>query len=204
MTTHETTSYQGDIVGQQTDDDSEEVLFRHTFETRARLIGASKAILWLSCPDHNDFDVFVQIRKADQTGNILRNVNIPLEELGVHSEAEVQTVNTLKYLGPTGILRASHRAFDPKLSKPHWPAHDHTKCDLISPGSIVKLEIGLWPAAIQFEPGEQLVLKVSGHPMVLAEFEPLRGGFITGNKGRQILHFGGEYESRLEIPFVQV
>ncbi|KAJ5653048.1 hypothetical protein N7490_000051 [Penicillium lividum] len=199
-----TASYQGDIVGQQTDDDREEILFRHAFQERTRLIGTSKATLWLSCQDHNDFDVFVQIRKADWSGNILRNVNIPLQELGVHSEAEVQTVNTLKYLGPTGVLRASHRALDPILSKPHWPAHDHSKLDLIPPGDIVKLEIGIWPAAIQFEPGEQLVLKVSGHHMTLAEFEPLRGGFVTGNKGRQVLHFGGDYESKLEIPCVPI
>ncbi|KAJ6002601.1 hypothetical protein N7451_005148 [Penicillium sp. IBT 35674x] len=199
-----TASYQGDIVGQQTDEDAEEILFRHTFQETTRLIGASKATLWLSCQDHNDFDVFVQIRKADRSGKVLRNVNIPLQELGVQSEDEVQTVNTLKYLGPTGILRASHRAFDPILSKPHWPAHDHSKFDLVPPGEIVKLELGLWPAAIQFEPGEQLILKVAGHHMTLAEFEPLRGGFVTGNKGRQVLHFGGEYESKLEIPCVRV
>jgi predicted acyl esterase len=195
-------SYQGDIVGQQTDDDYEEILFRRTFKEKTRLIGSSKATIWLSCPDHDDFDVFVQIRKADRYGKILRNVNIPLGELGVHSEDEVQTVNTLKYLGPTGILRASHRALDPILSKPHWPAHDHSKLDLIPPGQIVKLEISLWPAAIQFEPDEQLVLKIAGHHMTLAEFEPLRGGFVTGNKGRQVLYFGGEHESSLEIPYV--
>ncbi|KAJ5814182.1 uncharacterized protein N7503_000932 [Penicillium pulvis] len=198
-----TASYQGDIVGQQMDDDPEKILFRHTFQETTRLIGTSKATLWLSCQDHNDFDVFVQIRKADRSGKILRNVNIPLQELGVDSEAEVQTVNTLKYLGPTGILRASHRAFDPILSKPHWPAHDHSKLDLVPPGEIVKLEISLWPAAIQFEPGEQLILKVAGHHMTLAEFEPLRGGFVTGNKGRQVLYFGGGYESKLEIPCVR-
>ncbi|KAJ5655350.1 hypothetical protein N7507_007300 [Penicillium longicatenatum] len=195
-------SYQGDIVSQQTDDDYEEILFRHTFKEKTRLIGTSKATLWLSCPDHDDFDIFVQIRKADRYGKILRNVNIPLGELGVHSGEEVQTVNTLKYLGPTGILRASHRALDPILSKPHWPAHDHSKLDLIPPGQIVKLEISLWPAAIQFEPDEQLVLKIAGHHMTLAEFEPLRGGFVTGNKGRQVLYFGGEHESSLEIPYV--
>lgn len=197
-------SYRGDVVGQQMDNDMEEIIYRHVFKQRTRLIGASKATLWISCLESEDFDVFVQLRKADQSGNILRNVNVPLEDLGVHSEEDVQTVNTLKYLGPTGILRASHREIDPTLSKPHWLAHNHKKVDLIPPGKTVKLEIGIWPSAIQFEPNEQLILKIAGHHMTLAEFEPLRGEFVTGNKGRQVLHFGRDYESKLEIPIILV
>ncbi|KAN0104342.1 alpha/beta-hydrolase [Hyaloscypha variabilis] len=193
-------SYQSDAPAQQVDNDSEEVAFRYTFTEQATLIGASKALLWISCPDHNDFDVFVQIRKADKTGKILQNLNMPLNAPGMPSEDEISTINTLKYLGPTGILRASHRAIDPVLSKPHWPAHDHTKLRTIPPGQAVLLEIGLWPAAIQFETEESLVIKVAGHPMTLAEFEPLRGQFLAGNKGKHTLHYGGEFDSRLEVP----
>lgn len=116
----------------------------------------------------------------------------------------MDTINVLKYVGPTGILRASHRALDPVLSKPHWPAHDHTRAELITLGSIAKLEIGIWASAIQFEVGEKLIFKVSGHQMTLAKFESLLGGFSTRNKGRQILHFGPEFDSRLEIPIVEI
>lgn len=197
-------SFLGDAAAQQNDADTEEISFTHTFTAQTTLIGAAKATLWMSCPEHHDFDVFVQIRKADASGKMLLNVNIPLEELGVSSEDEVDNTNVLKYVGPTGILRASHRTLDPVLSKPHWPAHDHTKEDLVEPGSIVKLEIGIWASAMQFDAGEKLVFKVSGHQMTLAEFESLRGGFLTGNKGKQIVHFGPEFDSRLEIPIVQI
>lgn len=96
------------------------------------------------------------------------------------------------------MLRASHRALDGSLSKPQWPAHDHSRISPVPPGSVVKLEIGLWPAAIQFEAGEGLMLKISGHHMALAEFVPLRSRFITGNEGRHHVYFG-DYASHIII-----
>ncbi len=197
-------TYQSDIPAQQIDADPEEVSFTYTFPEKCTIIGPSKAILYLSCPDHDDMDVFVIIRKADKNGKVLRNLNIPLKELGNVSEDDVEDLNTLKYIGPMGCLRASHRALDSELSKPHWPAHNHMKEEKISPGDVVKLEIGIWPAAIQWEAGEKLVVRVSGHDMRLAEFPPLQGAFSSGNKGGHVLHFGGEYNSRLEIPTVLV
>ncbi|KAJ5874233.1 uncharacterized protein N7529_002663 [Penicillium soppii] len=58
----------------------------------------------MSCNDHDDMDVFVQVRKADTDGRILQNVNGPLSDLKM-AESDVDSVNPLKYLGPTGILR---------------------------------------------------------------------------------------------------
>ncbi len=197
-------SYQSDASAFQVDDDHAFAEFTYTFTEKATLIGYSKAVLYMSCPGHDDLDVFVILRKADKNGKVLRNVNIPLHELGVTSEDEVETINSLKYLGPSGVLRAGHRALDPHLSKPHWPAPDHTREQKIPPGQIVKLEIGIWPAAIQFEVGEKLVFRVAGHQMVLAEFAPLRGQFKTGNKGRHVVHFGGEYDSHVVVPFVPI
>lgn len=186
------------------DTDTEELLFTHTFSTTTYLVGSSKAFLYMSCPDHTDLDVFVQLRKASSSGELLQNINIPLKALGISSADEVGTINSNKYLGPSGILRASHRALDTKLSKAHWAVHSHKEEDeqMVEPGKVVKLEIGIWPTGMVFEAGEKLVLKVAGHPLVLAEFEPLRGKFVAGNRGRHLLHLGGEYESFLEIPTV--
>ncbi len=75
-------------------------------------------------------------------------MNVPLEHLGAASAEELLDINVMKYLGPTGILRASHRTLDLGLSKPYWPAHDHTQERKIPLGEIVRREIGLWPAAI--------------------------------------------------------
>lgn len=201
---HDAVPYQSDVPALQVDNDAEEVQFRVTFNQTTTLIGPSKVVLYMSCQDHNDLDVFVQLRKADKHGTILRHCNIPLEDIGLSEPptGDADLTNVLYYLGPTGILRASHRKLDVMLSKPHWPAHDHSREELIEPGDIVKLEIGIWAGAIQFEAGEQLVLKIAGHHMALAEFEPLRGKFDTGNKGRHVVHFGSEYVSHLSIPIV--
>jgi predicted acyl esterase len=185
----------------QIDNDSEEAAFSFTFNRRRTIVGALKAVLFMSCPDHDDLDVFVQLRKVDCRGQVLQNINIPLVHLGLGSKGDVESINTLIYLGPTGVLRASHRALDARLSKPHWPAHAHSRISPVPPGSVVKLEIGLWPAAIQFEPGETLMLKIAGHHMTLAEFVPLRGRFATGNKGTHHVHFGN-FASHIVIPTV--
>ena len=194
-------SHQSNAPAWQIDNDPEEAIFSFTFTERKTIVGASKAVLYMSCPDHDDLDMFVQLRKVDRHAQILHNINIPLQQLGLASEKEVESINNLKYLGPTGVLRASHRDLDMGLSKPHWPAHDHSRSSPVTPGSIVKLEIGLWPAAIQFEPGESLMLKVAGHHMELAEFVPLRGRFTTGNQGNHHVYFG-DFASHLLIPTV--
>lgn len=197
-------SYQSDASSEQIDVDTEHAEWTYTFDKPSTLIGPPKATVYMSCPDHDDMDVFVIIRKADRQGKVLRNLNIPLHEIGYAREEDVPDLNVPKYIGPSGVLRASHRAIDLKLSKPHWHIHDHTREAKIVPGEIVKLEIMLWPAAIGFEAGEKLIFRVAGHQMTLAEFPELRGGFTTLNQGRHFVHVGGQYESRVEIPFVVI
>jgi len=197
----EKVSYQADTEALQMDTDTEEVLFSYTFPKRSLLVGYSKAVLHMSCSEHDDMDVFVQLRKADASGKILQNINIPLEDLKMAAE-EVESLNTLKYLGPTGILRASHRELDSKLSKLHSPVPAHTNSEKVPPGNVVSLTIGLWPTGMVFEKGEKLVLKIAGHPLVLAEFPPLRGAFKAGNVGRHVVYFGGRHDSHIVIPLV--
>jgi uncharacterized protein len=161
----------------QEDADPGELHFTYTFPSRSYLLGSSLATLFVSTAATDDLDVFVQLRKADQTGKILQSYNVPLADLARMgmSEHEIPVINPLIYLGPTGHLRASHRALDPLLSKPHWPIHAHTAEEKIPPGQVTKLDIGVWPGGMVFSPGEQLVVKVSGHWMTLAEYPHLRG-----------------------------
>ncbi|KAI4943259.1 hypothetical protein J4E91_009458 [Alternaria rosae] len=191
-------SYASDAKAENFDADPEELSFTYTFAKQTRLIGSSKAVLYMSCPDHDDLDVFVILRKIDKDGRILRNCNIPFAELkavggdgidDIVDPHELPTLNTLQYVGPSGILRASHREIESSISKHNFPHHKHTSEAKISPGQIVKLEIGIWAAGIQFEAGEKLVLRVSGHDMRLPEFEALRGSFTTANKVLPLLEY---------------
>lgn len=185
------------------DTDSEEIQYEYTFTRRTYLIGYPKAVLYMACPDHDDLDVFVQLRKSDVAGNMLQNINIPVKDLGIPA-SEVETVNCMKYLGPSGILRASHRQCSLELSKPHWSVHAHDRADLIPPGQVVELEIGLWSTGMVFEVGEKLIFKIAGHHMTLAEFASLRGEFRADNKGRHQIYSGPQNPSRLIIPVVHI
>jgi predicted acyl esterase len=204
--------YASDAKAENFDADSEELSFTYTFSKQTRLIGSSKAVLYMSCPDHDDLDVFVILRKIDKDGRVLRNCNIPFAELkavggdgidNIVDPYDLPTLNSLQYVGPSGILRASHREIDASISKHNFPHHKHTSEEKFFPGQVVKLEIGMWAAGIQFEAGEKLVLRVSGHDMRLPEFEALRGSFTTANKGRHVIHVGGEHDSHLVLPLLE-
>ena len=203
MSSKGSASYHSDAPALQMDSDSEELLFEWTFRRRTAVVGYPKAVLYMSCQQHDDMDVFVQMRKADEHGTILQNINIPLEDLHMKAE-DVETTNLQKYLGPNGTLRASRRKLNEELSTSYWPIHAHDTDQKISPGEVVKLSIGLWPTGIIFECGQKLVLKVAGHSLVLAEYVALRGTFQAENKGTHVVHFGGDYGSHVVLPLVDI
>lgn len=197
-------SYQSDVDSQQMDNDTEELHFKLRLPERCLLVGSVKAVLYVSCNDFDDLDIFLQIRKADKDGNILQSHNVPIQDMereGVPKD-KVPLLNTFIYLGPHGQIRASHRAVDRKLSKPHYIAHEHRKEERIPAGQIVKVETSIWPGGIILEKDEFLVFKISGHPMYLAEFPTLRGQFKARNKGLHHVHLGGTEGSHIIVPFL--
>ena len=188
------------------DDDADEALFWFTFTERSYLLGSVKAVLAMSCADYNDMDIFLSIRKADCSGKILRYANVPSNEMSANGVVpdDVPLLNLCYYLGPHGQIRASHRAIDEELSKPHYIQHKHTQEEKIPPGTVVELTTSLWPGGIIFDKGESLIFKVSGHAMTLAEFPTLRGTFVVQNLGNHCIHCGGQNGSYIEVPFVKI
>jgi predicted acyl esterase len=145
------------------------------------------------------------LRKLSVDGELMEQSNIPLHEIPVKSVKEVANVNPCKYLGPTGILRASHRAIDPEQSTEYWPHHPHLQADFVTPGDVVAMDIGIWPMGIVYEKGEGLRLQISGKTMVLPEWDNPHVAHQepTFNKGLHNVHLGGEYrESYLLVPQV--
>lgn len=199
-------SYQSDVPFLQMDNDTEELRFQHRFTSSAYLVGSARAKLFMSTPPdsgHDDMDIWLQLRKVDRSGNVLQQLTIPSQDSPI-PDSEVPVINPLRYLGPSGALRASYRALSPSESTPEFPEHDYTRRDPISPGQVMELNIGLWQTGMAFEEGESLLFKISGHPMTLAEFEPLRGAELSQNKGRHVLHFGAETPSALIVPFIEI
>ncbi|OHE90871.1 hypothetical protein CORC01_13816 [Colletotrichum orchidophilum] len=176
---------------------TESVVLTHTFSQSTKLLGPTKLVVHVSCPSATDFDVYAQLRKRDQDGNDLEHLNIPFEALPVSNLKEIPNINPLKYLGPNGRLRASKRKVAPELSLNYWQTLAHDEDIEVKAGEIVKMEVWIWPTAIQFDAGEQLVLKVAGTDnMTLPEFELLAQEPAIA--AAQIVHVGGEFESYLE------
>ncbi|GKT86480.1 X-Pro dipeptidyl-peptidase C-terminal non-catalytic domain-containing protein [Colletotrichum tofieldiae] len=134
--------------------------FKYIFTETTRIMGLPKAVLYMSCPDHDDMDLYVMIQKLDKDGTQMKNLNVPWKGIPVKSFEEFnpeQETEVVLYKGPVGILRASHRAIDEARSMhPHWPFHPHEKEEKITPGEVVRLDIGIWALGIEFEAGESV------------------------------------------------
>ncbi|KAK0129149.1 hypothetical protein ONS95_001084 [Cadophora gregata] len=184
--------------------------FTYTFPTKARLIGLPKAILYMSCPNRDDFTVFVILRKKDRNGKDLMHLNFPFSATPIKSIDEIPEKDQASlnlHLGSTGILRASHRAIDPKKSiHPQFPFHPHTKQEKVQPGTVVRLEIGIWAMDVDFDEGESISLRVGGQFPSLAEYKSFSGPRPEHelNTGQHLIHCGGEYPSSVILPFTPV
>jgi hypothetical protein len=199
-------SYQADYEAKIDESDTEELSFTFTFSEPTWLVGYSKAVLHLSCDSSEEIDVFVQLRKLDASGNVLQNLNVPLDQLQPpkSTAAEVSNSCFLKYLGPNGALRASHAGtILPRGDEDLWPEYAHDFTTPIKLDTIIRLEVPIWPSGITFDKGESLMLKVSGHYMNLMEFEALNGKSRIENKGCHVLHYGGNFDSHLVVPLTK-
>lgn len=187
----------------------EYVGFTHTFDKYTELCGFAKAELFMSTPDHNDMDVHIIIRKLDARGNPTQHFNIPFKDLPPGtSESDIPNENIWRYVGPSGRLRASHRAvgIEPGysqeklalLSKAYvW--HPHDKEEKLEPNQVVKLDITIWAGGMIFDQGESMRLDVLGHEPRIPEFEDLDKQLKNFNVGRHVVYTGGKYPSSLYV-----
>ncbi|KAM0415972.1 hypothetical protein ACHAPT_013071 [Fusarium lateritium] len=181
--------------------------FSYTFEKPSRLIGLPKAVLYVSCDTWDDFTVFTILRKKDKNGKELYHLNFPLEATPVKSVDEItaqdRTSMTL-WPGSVGLLRASHRAIDLSRSlHPQFPFHPHQKQEKVTPGTVVKLEIGIWAMGVDFDAGETISLRVGGQFPGIAEYKAYSDPRPEHelNRGEHKVHFGEQYPSSLILPF---
>jgi uncharacterized protein len=182
---------------------AESVSFSHIFPSKTRLVGLPKAVLYMSCPDHDDMDVYIQLEKLSKTGEPMTNLNVPWQGLPVSKFSEFkpeQATEVVQYRGPIGILRASQRHIDEAQSMhPHWPFHPHDREERVPPGTIVKLDIGIWAFGIEYEAGEGIRVQISGRTRSVDNFGTLEH---LKNKGMHKVHVGGETSSYVILPYV--
>lgn len=109
-----------------------------------------------------------------------------------------------KTLGPQGFLRVSHTITKvPELSTEQEIFYQHDRREAISPGSIVKVEITLWPMGMVFAPGEGVMLRVSGHDMAYPESDRVKLDTVSNeNIGFHEIHTGGKHDSHVVLPII--
>jgi predicted acyl esterase len=176
--------------------------FTYTFPQKTRLIGLPKAVVYMSCADHDDMDIYICLRKLSASGEPMLNLNLPWSDVPVSKIADIpedKRTEVILYMGPVGILRASHREIDQSRSMhENWPYHPHENEEKVPPGQIVKLEVGIWAMGIEYEAGESIRVQVSG----INQGMHFSTETCTDNKGRHLIHMGGDYPSHVILPFV--
>ncbi|KAL9572087.1 hypothetical protein ACKAV7_003804 [Fusarium commune] len=171
--------------------------FSVRFHEYTEVSGYPVVKLWMSCDEHDDMDVNIQIRKINANGKLLTSLNYPCP---VPAE-EVADTNVAKFLGCDGMLRASHRVS--KEIVDGLPRYKHDRTEKIPPGTIVELEIPLWPIGMVFESGEGIVLRVAGHELRLPELKVLeKKKPVDDNIGRHRIHTGKQWDSCLMLPVI--
>jgi predicted acyl esterase len=182
--------------------------FTFTFKEKTRMIGLPKAVLYVSCEQKDDLVVFVILRKRDQSGKLLMHLTFPFKATPYKSIDDIpkkEQASLNLHMGSLGILRASHRAYDAERSiHPQFPFHPHEIEEKITPGDIVKLEIGIWAMGNDFEAGESISVQVCGQLPSIAEFTAFSAPRPEHekNKGTHRIHCGPEHPSSIILPVV--
>lgn len=98
-----------------------------------------------------------------------------------------------------GWLRASMRAIDKKLSRPHAPHYSHTAPQMLTPNRVYEFTIAVMPTAYRFKAGSRIRLELANGDSSVTE--GVFSHFYTPDKvGRDTIHHDARYPSRLLLP----
>jgi len=160
---------------------------RATFDIKfvedTELTGYMKLHLWVEAIGNDDMDLFCAVQKLDKDGKFL-----PTNIVGA------------PHPGTTGRLRVSLRELDEEKTTFFRPYHTYNKPEKLEEGEIVPVDVEIWPLSRFWHKGEQLRIEIAGHYFREDWFEPF--DYDTINKGRHVIHTGGEYDSYLQIPVI--
>ena len=164
-------------------------LFSFKLTEDTELSGYFKLRVWVevrpereveNSPD--DMALFIAVNKLDAYGNT------------VHFNG---SVGNSKDMVTRAWFRVSRRELDPVESTEWLPVLKGTSEKKLKAGEIVPVDIGLYPSSTFFTAGETLQLIISGSEII--PFPPYKKD-ASFNHGKHVLHFGGKYDSYLQVP----
>ncbi|KAF2649969.1 alpha/beta-hydrolase, partial [Lophiostoma macrostomum CBS 122681] len=186
--------------------------FYHHFDQASETTGYFLAHLVMSCPEHTDMDVFVQVEKLSskkqrQSTLVIRPPSTIAQWLLklMHSWNVMPGSSGLAFHhGPEGCLRASHALGKSAERSTRWkPHYTFTERIPMKKGEVRSLDISLRPVGMYWEKGDYLKFTVQGTMVMPFPLQDLEMHH-TDNKGLHVLHCGGRGEdsSYLLSPFV--
>jgi uncharacterized protein len=98
-----------------------------------------------------------------------------------------------------GWLRASMRAIDRKLSRPHAPHYAFTKKEPIVPGRVYQFTIAVMPTAYRFKAGSRIRLELANGDSNVTE-GVFAHPYTPDKVGRDTIHHSARYPSQLLLP----
>jgi len=179
---------------------TDKATFSLIFPTYTELSGWPWLKVFMHCDSATDLDVVIQIRKISASGERLEYANYPVPV----PLPKLANTNVAKYIGPSGILRASRVVtLKPKKNELDYPEYTHLTSASVEPlGRVVELDIPIWPIGMVFEENEGIQLDIAGHDLAYPEVGPPMREPVDSNKGKFFVHTGPSYGSYLVLPFI--
>jgi len=195
----------------QYDANTGKAVFQCVITSDMETTGYFMAHLAMSCTDHDEMDVFVQVEKIVKHwrqgtmtikphGVIARSL---LKYVAHDWQFGLSKVGLLFHWGPSGVLRASHALDKDERSTSERPLYKHTRKVPLKKGEVRVLDVPISPYGMYWEKGDVLQFTVSGQPINPFPLPGVKGP-ETDNKGIHTIHCGGrEAESSyLLVPVV--
>jgi uncharacterized protein len=183
--------------------------FRYTVERETALVGPLNVRLWIETSEGDDLDLFATVYKTDAAGKPLHHITMPaLRQAAASLEKDGKFPHAIGWPGPSGRLRASHRALDPEKSTTLEPYLSHDREERVQPGTPVQVDLGLWPIGMIVHSGQTLVLEIAGHPTGPTTVSRVHSTgsdddlLPTRNTGIHTIRTGGRFSSRVFLPLV--
>jgi putative CocE/NonD family hydrolase len=164
-------------------------LFNIKFSEDTELSGYMMLRVWVEARSEkaggtipDDMGLFIGINKLDRGGN---------------TAPFYGSVGLNKDMVTRGWCRVSRRELDPVESTEWHPVTKGASEQKLKSGEIVPVDIALYPSSTFFSAGEILQLILASDEIIPSPPYKKDASF---NLGKHVLHFGGKYDSYLQVP----
>jgi predicted acyl esterase len=171
---------------------SGKAVFNFKFSEDTELSGYMKLRLWVEARPGNTGDIspddmamFIAVNKLDKDGKTVYFYG---------------SAGNMKDMVTRGYCKVSRRELDPNESTEWHPVQKGTSEHKLKEGEIVLVDIEIYPSSTFFSSGETLQLIIASDEIILS---PIFKKSVDCNHGKNVLHFGGKYDSYLLVPQIR-